>query len=220
MAEVHGKLGALYYSRGYIKATTIAFVDSNPDTITDSGSGFVTAGFTATDKITVVGSTSNDGTYTIANVAAGTLTLDAGDTLVAEVAGDDVTIDQADPGTQLAGFFDWSLDLGADVAEVTDFGDAGIKAFIAGGSGWTGAARKHWMSEGNQDAWIGNTYTIRFFAKYVAVPSGGDKAYFYQGRAIVNGIATTEAHDTVVEQALTFQGIGAIALQTQQAAWP
>jgi hypothetical protein len=75
-----------------ITATTIAFVDSDPDTITDSGNGFLTARFRAGDSITVSGSTSNDGTYTIASVVAGTITLDAGDELSAEAAGDTVTI--------------------------------------------------------------------------------------------------------------------------------
>lgn len=73
-------------------ATTIAFVNSNPDTITDSGNGFVTAGFKQGQSITITGSGSNDGTYTIAGVAAGTLTLIASDTLVNEIAGASVTI--------------------------------------------------------------------------------------------------------------------------------
>jgi len=71
---------------------TIAFTDDDPDTITDSDSGFVAAGFQINDKIRVEGSTSNDGEYTIAGVAAGTLTLVASDTLTAEIAGDTVSI--------------------------------------------------------------------------------------------------------------------------------
>ena len=76
---------------GFIRATTIAFVDSNPDTITDSGNGFVTANM-AVGSITVAGSTNNDGTYEVTGVAAGTLTLAAGESLTAEAAGDNVTI--------------------------------------------------------------------------------------------------------------------------------
>lgn len=73
-----------------ITAATIAFNDLNPDTITDSGSGF--GSFRAGDKIVVSGSTSNDGEYTIATAAAGTLTLIAGDSLTTEAAGASVTI--------------------------------------------------------------------------------------------------------------------------------
>lgn len=76
-------------------ATTISFSDADPDTIADSGSGFVTAGFRAGQTITVSGSTSNDGTYTIASVVAGTITLDSGDSLTTESAGDSVTITAA-----------------------------------------------------------------------------------------------------------------------------
>lgn len=72
--------------------TDIAFNDTNPDTITSTTTNFVTAGFVAGDGITVSGSTSNDGTYTIATVAATTITLIAGDTLTTEAAGASVTI--------------------------------------------------------------------------------------------------------------------------------
>lgn len=77
-----------------IKAATIAFHDNDPsaDTITDSGNGFVDAGFVAGDKIVIYGSASNDGYYTIETVAAGTLTLIAEDELTDESAGDMITI--------------------------------------------------------------------------------------------------------------------------------
>jgi len=79
---------------GTITAGTIAFVDSNPDTITDSGLGFVAAGFTAGDKVTISGTTGalNDGVFTINTVAAGTLTLVSTDSVVAQIAGPNVTI--------------------------------------------------------------------------------------------------------------------------------
>ena len=72
--------------------TTYAFVDSNPDTLTDSVNQFVADGFIAGQTLTISGSTSNDGDYTIATVAAGTITLIATDTLTAEIAGDTVTL--------------------------------------------------------------------------------------------------------------------------------
>jgi hypothetical protein len=77
-----------------ITAATIAFVDSGPDTITDSGNGFVTAGFQAGDVIVVSGAAQagNNGTFTIDTVVAGTITLTAPATLTAEGAGATVTI--------------------------------------------------------------------------------------------------------------------------------
>ena len=75
-----------------ITDTTIAFVNSNPDTITDSNDGFVAAGFVAGMVIDVSGSSSNNGRYTIATVAVGTITLIGTDTLSAEGAGASMTL--------------------------------------------------------------------------------------------------------------------------------
>lgn len=89
---------ANYSLASTITGTTIAFVDggSGADTITDSGSGFVTAEFEQGMTITVSGSTSNDGDYTIVSVVAGTITLITA-ALTTEVASASVTITQKDP---------------------------------------------------------------------------------------------------------------------------
>ncbi len=77
--------------------TSIAFVTGSPSTITDSNNGFVDAGFTVGQKISITGSEDNTGTWTIANVAAGTLTLEAGEVLVDELAGKRITIQAGSP---------------------------------------------------------------------------------------------------------------------------
>ena len=76
------------------RAATIGFSENtaDPDTITDSASGFLVAGFQPGDQITVSGSASNDGTYTIASVAAGTITLLGRNDLTTEAAGATVKI--------------------------------------------------------------------------------------------------------------------------------
>lgn len=86
-----------------ITGTTIAFVDSDPDTITDSGNGFVTAGFEQGMTITVSGAATaaNNADFTIASVVAGTITLITADALTAEAAGASVTITQKDPFWQV-----------------------------------------------------------------------------------------------------------------------
>lgn len=78
-----------------ITETTIAFVDSDPDTITDSDNGFIDAGFEA-GSITISGSANNNGDFTIERegIAAGTLTLITSDSLTAEGAGATVTLKQ------------------------------------------------------------------------------------------------------------------------------
>lgn len=80
-------------SKSTVNGTDIAFVDGGggEDTITQVAAEFVTAGLVVGDIITVAGSTSNDGDYTLTGVAAGVLNV-ATASLTAEVAGDDVTI--------------------------------------------------------------------------------------------------------------------------------
>ena len=73
-----------------ITATTIALNEANPDTITDSGNGFGI--FAAGDVIEIEGSAADDGVYLVATAAVGTLTLDAAEDLVGEVAGSSITI--------------------------------------------------------------------------------------------------------------------------------
>jgi hypothetical protein len=77
-----------------IVASTISFTHNaeSADTINDSESGFVTAGFVVGDKITVTGTTNNNGDYTIDSVVAGTITLISTDDLTTEVAGVEFTI--------------------------------------------------------------------------------------------------------------------------------
>ena len=71
------------------RAATIGFTEggADPDTITDSASGFLAAGFQPGDQITVQGSASNDGTYTIKSLVAGTITLEGRNDLATEAAG-------------------------------------------------------------------------------------------------------------------------------------
>ena len=71
------------------RATTIAFNENSADadTITDSANGFLAAGFQPGDQLTVSGSGSNDGTYVIASVTAGIITLLAREDLTTEAAG-------------------------------------------------------------------------------------------------------------------------------------
>jgi hypothetical protein len=76
-------------------ASTIAFVDSNPDTITDSAEQFVIEGFEADMPITT-NSTSNAGPFRINTAAAKTLTLVSTDSVTAALAGTSVTITSDD----------------------------------------------------------------------------------------------------------------------------
>lgn len=63
----------------------VTFADDNPDTITRTTGSWITDGFQRGTRITISGSVSNDGTYRIASVTALVITLEATETLVAEV---------------------------------------------------------------------------------------------------------------------------------------
>lgn len=78
----------------HITGTGIAFVEGggSADTITDTGNGFVAAGFTTGMTLIVEGTASNDGIYLIDTVAAGTLTLNVVSDLAAEDAGSSFTL--------------------------------------------------------------------------------------------------------------------------------
>jgi hypothetical protein len=78
-----------------ISGTGLAFVDGggSSDTITDTGSGFVTAGFASGDKIRIIGSASNDGDYLLTGAIAATLTVATG-SFTAETASQSITIYQ------------------------------------------------------------------------------------------------------------------------------
>ncbi len=77
--------------------TTISFVTGTPSTIIDSNNGFLDAGFTVGQKISVSGSDDNTGTWTIANVDAGTITLKTNEILVSEAAGPRIIIQAGSP---------------------------------------------------------------------------------------------------------------------------
>ena len=214
MAKKHAKTGALYF-QPTITAITIAFNETaTPDTITDSGNGFVTAGFKAGDIITVSGSTSNDGDYTVVTVAAGTLTLGNGVLALDEVAGDNVTIFTALPGQAIAGFFGWGLTDTVDLAEVTDFvdGAVGFKRYIVGLEDWTGEASGFWLTDDFHHYTIGRELTIVFYEVYDDAPNV-DTVHFLWGRAIVGGIGVDSDVNDVIHENLTFQGTGTADIQ-------
>ena len=72
-----------------VEGTTIGYdAVPTPDEITDSGNGL--AGFEVDENVSVQGSTSNDGDYTVQTVAAGALGVDQ--SVSTEVAGDQTAL--------------------------------------------------------------------------------------------------------------------------------
>lgn len=83
-----------------LAVNTIAIVDGggSDDTITDSGSAFITSGFKTGDSITIEGSAADDGTYTCTGVAAGTLSFATG-SFTGETAGNVIALASAKGGS-------------------------------------------------------------------------------------------------------------------------
>ena len=221
MAEIHGNQGAIFYRSGYISAATIAFVDSNPDTITDSGNGFVTAGFAADDTIAVTGTDSNNGELTIASggVAAGTITLIGGDAVVAEGAG--AAIIQTVPGTQLGGFFNWSLNWDSDVHDTTAFSDGSVRVFTGGLTTWTATAEKFWLTGGaaaDVEPDPGDSHLLRFFVVYTTAPNTTTN-YYYEGTGICTAVSPTTPVDGIVQGTISWQGTSTLTWTTRSTAW-
>lgn len=79
----------------HMKASTFAIVAGTPNTITDSGDGFVTAGFQAGDTIILEGVTESADDLKmlkVDSVAAGVLTLSSDASLTAQTVGTEFTI--------------------------------------------------------------------------------------------------------------------------------
>lgn len=95
-----GLLEADFAAGGTITQTTIAAVGGNPPSFTDSGNGFLTAGFKIGDVVRASGfsgasTNSNARNFLITALTAGTMTgvwLDGGAVQVADAAGESVTI--------------------------------------------------------------------------------------------------------------------------------
>lgn len=222
----HGKTGAFYASIGILRANTISFAIS-PSRILDSGNGFVTGRFAAGMKVTVLGSASNDTTYTIdtGGVAAGALTLTGAPT--PEAAGPMVTVYQAGPGGAPYGFTNWTLDWTADAPDVTNFQSSGAREFINGIYQWKGTGERNFSLEDaawTTNIWVGgvvNTWQwVRFFVQYAAIPTTTPgQAIYYEGLALVTATNVTWPHDGIVTQKYDIQGAGALTPVIKTTAW-
>lgn len=101
------KMEVSLYAEVSYTADTIAFVDSSPDTITDSALQFVAEGFVSGMHITT-DEASNPGPFEISTAVAGTLTLVTADSVTDSAEGSDVTITSVDDYGDLPSDF-WGL---------------------------------------------------------------------------------------------------------------
>ncbi len=209
MSEQKGALGAVFKGAAAIYTKNLVFGSGNE--IANSDALFVSKGFANDQDIYVYGTVSNDGQYTIDTAATDTLVLTS--SIASETLDVAALVYTDAPGTQITGFYGWTLNNTIETLDATDFADAGEKTFIAGDAGWTGTAQAHWMTGENVEQYIGTELMVRFFVKYLASP-GGANVYFYEGLSIVTGISVETAVGSLVERPLTFTGLGPLVYRT------
>ena len=170
-----------------ITAATIAAVDGGAgnDSLTDSGNGFITAGFTAGDEIVVKGFTGGGqavaGPLKVLTVTAGVIEVPTG-SLVADLAGESVTITALSGGSLKGIFKDGVMriydgiqpatadlvETGSLVATITKDSGVFTAGAVANGLEFQDAAGGV-MSKLSTETWSGlglGTYTAGWFRFY------------------------------------------------------
>lgn len=179
---------------------------------TDNSSGTIISNTADTITATLSGGTDDDWDNGDAYSVAGTLVDEAlySYTIVGEItcvsqANNVVHIDYTYyTVAQVAGFFNWTLDIVGEALETTDFGSDGHRAYIPGIQGWSGSADRHFITTLNMADYVGSKYIIRFYMKTTTTK------YRYQGWAYVTGIHLTTPVDALVTEPLDFQGVRTI----------
>ncbi len=106
---------------------------------------------------------------------------------------------------RLDGMRDWTIDYTADTVEVTDFGDAGVKQFLATLTGWSGSFNGFGQPGWAGAAAVGTKYLGSFF---ISASTGSS----YTGSVLITGASPGVAVDGAAMVSYTFQGTGAITL--------
>jgi hypothetical protein len=126
---------------------------------------------------------------------------------MAHVAGKTGSVYTTTTGTAVAvvsGVKSWSLDYVQEALETTDFGDSGVRTYIAGLSGWAGTF------EGFKDGapkGLGTQALIEF-------RESTDSTQKWTGAALITGIHPSVSVDGIVSVSYDIQGTGALTSPT------
>ena len=119
---------------------------------------------------------------------------------VTDLADGTFDVDDVQALKEIDGIKSWTLDYTSDTLEATDFDDAGVKAYIIGGSGWSGSF------EGFKD-----TTPLGIGAEVYLVLGEATTAYQnWIGKAIITACHISTSHDGIVIYSYDFQGTGAL----------
>lgn len=100
---------------------------------------------------------------------------------------------------QVAGAYNWTMERSGDTPESTDYASAGVKEYIAGNTGWTATAERHWETG---DLFTPNTtYVARFYVYLAATGSA-----YYEGETILSRTTIAGPQNEKINETLNFQG--------------
>jgi len=116
---------------------------------------------------------------------------------------------QSNASTTLKGINNWTISYTADTHEITDFSDAGVKAYLGGLSGWTGTIAGLYDSA---DATVYNS----------TIAPGNDIACRFEtsaaskdmtGVGLITGMSFTTGIDGAVTTNISIQGTGGLVIR-------
>ncbi len=111
-----------------------------------------------------------------------------------------------DGGASTTGARNWTLDYTGDPVDVTDYANAGVKAFIAGQTGWTGSFEV--VKDGAPPHSMNASVTFDF------EEIQDDASATWTGASIITGISVTTPIDGAVSYSYTIQGTGVLTVAT------
>ena len=129
---------------------------------------------------------------------------------------------ETEPGTEKGGFYNWTLNYNNEIFDATNFKDSsGGKQFVASITNWNASADKYFIpADTTGIEGLANTIVkARFFTKYVASPSTGDTAHYYEGDALMTGYSVNTPVDALISGTINFQGRGALTPKVRATAW-
>ena len=111
---------------------------------------------------------------------------------------------QVDVGSEVTGVKSWSIDYTVDMLDTTDFGDSGVRSYVAGCSGWSGTFEGY--KDGTPEALTtGAAITLKLYETQEANE-------FWTGDAYIMSVRVNTVFDGVVSYSYNFQGTGALTV--------
>jgi len=114
--------------------------------------------------------------------------------------GDIIYLDDIQAAKTIAGINTWSLDYTSDALEATDFANAGVKAYIVGGSGWSGSFAGY---KDGVPLSIGEIYGVE-------LAESATTTQMWLGNIIITAIHPSVGADGIVSYSYDFQGTGSL----------